>query len=206
MRRGRSAARAEQLFDDIDAVSSDGSRPAAGSQWMRPKHGHPVRRSMLARPSANSAGSPLNLFTAKPTIRAASSGSRTARVPTRAAITPPRSMSPTRQTGTPAARAKPMLAMSSGLRVPTTRPCTTTCERRSECGFRSTRLKSRCGSSPAARACKACARPISPPSAQTAALLDMFCGLNGATRMPRRRASRHSPATMTDLPTFEPVP
>ena len=31
----------------------------------------------------------------------------------------------------------------------------------------------------AARACSAWARPISPPSAVTAALFDMFCGLNG---------------------------
>ena len=39
---------------------------------------------------------------------------------------------------------------------------------------------------PAARACSAWARPISPPSAVTAALFDMFCGLNGRTRRPRR--------------------
>ena len=63
-----------------------------------------------------------------------------------------------------------------------------------------------CGASPQARACSACARPISPPSAVTAALLDMFCGLNGATDRPRRRAARQSPATSIDLPTFEPVP
>ncbi len=37
------------------------------------------------------------------------------------------------------------------------------------------------GSTPQARACSACARPISPPSAVTAALLLMFCGLNGRT-------------------------
>ena len=57
-----------------------------------------------------------------------------------------------------------------------------------------------------ALACKACARPISPPSSVTAALLDMFCGLNGATRRPRLTAARHSPATRIDLPTLEPVP
>ncbi len=62
------------------------------------------------------------------------------------------------------------------------------------------------GASPAASACSACARPISPPSAVTAALFDMFCGLNGATDRPRARAARHSPATSIDLPTFEPVP
>ena len=42
------------------------------------------------------------------------------------------------------------------------------------------------GGSRQARACSAWARPISPPSAVTAALFDMFCGLNGATRRPRR--------------------
>ena len=41
------------------------------------------------------------------------------------------------------------------------------------------------GGTPAARACNAWARPISPPSAATAALFDMFCGLNGRTRSPR---------------------
>jgi len=42
------------------------------------------------------------------------------------------------------------------------------------------------GSVPQARACNAWARPISPPSAVTAALFDMFCGLNGRTLSPRR--------------------
>jgi hypothetical protein len=34
----------------------------------------------------------------------------------------------------------------------------------------------------------------------------MFCGLNGATLIPRRRQARASPATKSDLPTFEPAP
>ena len=62
------------------------------------------------------------------------------------------------------------------------------------------------GATSAARACNAWARPISPPSAVTAALLDMFCGLNGRTFRPRRVSARASPATITDLPTSEPVP
>ena len=45
----------------------------------------------------------------------------------------------------------------------------------------------------AARACSACARPISPPSAVTAALFDMFCGLNGRTLRPRRVKARAKP-------------
>ncbi|CAK0777649.1 hypothetical protein WCLP8_590003 [uncultured Gammaproteobacteria bacterium] len=40
----------------------------------------------------------------------------------------------------------------------------------------------------------------------TAALFDMFCGLNGRTLKPRRTKARHSPATSSDLPTLEPVP
>src|SRR5258708_17509573 len=63
-----------------------------------------------------------------------------------------------------------------------------------------------CASTPAACACSACARPISPPSIVTAALFDMFCGLKGSTRCPRRVAARASPATTSDLPTSEPAP
>src|SRR3954452_4223920 len=67
-------------------------------------------------------------------------------------------------------------------------------------------LKRTLGSRPAARACTACARPISPPSTVTAELLDMFCALNGATRMPLRAKSRHRPATTIDLPASDVVP
>src|SRR5690348_70332 len=62
------------------------------------------------------------------------------------------------------------------------------------------------GGTRAARACSAWARPISPPSSVTAALFDMFCGLNGRTARPRRLSARPSPATSSDLPTSEPVP
>ena len=62
------------------------------------------------------------------------------------------------------------------------------------------------GGTRAARAWRACARPISPPSAVTAALFDMFCGLNGITVRPRRTKARARPATSVDLPTLEPVP
>src|SRR6266849_648560 len=58
----------------------------------------------------------------------------------------------------------------------------------------------------AARACRAWARPISPPSAVTAALFDMFCGLNGRTLRPRSAKARAKPATISDLPTSDPVP
>ena len=98
-------------------ASSAGSSAAAGAHGITPKHGQPVRRAMKDTPASNSVGSPRNLLTANPTISAASSGSSTTRVPTSAAITPPRSMSPRRHTGTPAARAKPMFAMSPARRL-----------------------------------------------------------------------------------------
>ena len=59
---------------------------------------------------------------------------------------------------------------------------------------------------PAAAACTAMLRAISPPSEVTAALLLMFCALNGATRMPRRAAIRQSAVTSVLLPTDEAVP
>src|SRR5258708_10497559 len=62
------------------------------------------------------------------------------------------------------------------------------------------------GSSPHASACAACARPISPPPGQTAALFDMFCDLKGATRTPARAKARHSAVTTTLLPTSDAVP
>src|SRR4051794_18110485 len=90
--------------------------------------------------------------------------------------------------------------------LPDTRPHSTICAAPSDCGFSSTGFMSLTGTVPQARACKACARPISPPSSVTAALFDMFCGLNGRTLRPRRVKARPSPATSSDLPTSEPVP
>ena len=73
--------------------------------------------AMVAMPSAKRVGSPRKRLTMKAFIRAASAGSRTACVPTRLAMTPPRSMSPMRTTGVSVARAKPMLAMSLARRL-----------------------------------------------------------------------------------------
>ena len=210
----------------------------------------PVRAAISAMPSAKSAGSPRKRLTMKAFMSSASAGSRTARVPTRLAMTPPRSMSPISTTGTCAARAKPMLAMSPARRLtsealpaPSTRTrsaCAgeaavavedggeqgglagagrrgrrrwrgrgrgaTTWAPTALCGFRRTGFMSTVGGTRAARACRAWARPISPPSAVTAALFDMFCGLNGRTRRPRSAKARARPATISDLPTSEPVP
>ncbi len=85
-------------------------------------------------------------------------------------------------------------------------PWMMTCAFLSVVGFNSTGLKSVCGGSPQASACSACARPISPPSTVTAELSAMFCGLNGATFIPRRFRMRHSAATSVDLPASEVVP
>src|SRR6266851_1384112 len=57
-----------------------------------------------------------------------------------------------------------------------------------------------CGLMRAAIACTYCARPISSPSGVTAALLLMFCALNGATRTPWLARWRHSAVTRNDLP------
>src|SRR6516164_7091714 len=87
-----------------------------------------------------------------------------------------------------------------------TLPWTTTCAPISLCGLSRTGFMCTLGGTPDARACRAWARPISPPSSVTAALFDMFCGLNGRTRSPRSAKARARPATMSDLPTSEPVP
>src|SRR5262245_48568854 len=60
------------------------------------------------------------------------------------------------------------------------------------------------GSTPAASACSACERPL--PSAQTAALFDMFWALNGATLIPRRAKIRHKAATIMLFPAEDDVP
>ncbi len=228
--------------------SSAGSRCAAWSHGTTPRHGQLVRRSISRTPSAKRVRSPRKRLITKLVTRAASAGSSTTRVPTSAAMAPPRSMSASRQTGASTRRAKPMLAMSfrrrlvsAGLPAPSTTtrsdraasrsklsstgrrraprrsrkspagqvaatlPRTTTCAAPSDSGFSSTGFMSADGGSPAARAWRACARPISPPPGHAAALFDMFCGLNGVTARPRRRATRQSPVTTVDLPACEPV-
>ena len=81
-----------------------------------------------------------------------------------------------------------------------------TCATVSLLGFSSTGFMSLWGGRRAAWACTAWARPISPPSIATAELSAMFCGLNGATRTPRRTSTRHRAATSVLLPASEVVP
>ena len=94
------------------SASSAGSLRASSKCGTRPNARQPVWRAIVSMPSAKSDGSPRNRLTMKPRIRAASCGSTTCFVPTRLAMTPPRSMSPISTTGAFAARAKPILAMS----------------------------------------------------------------------------------------------
>ena len=67
-------------------------------------------------------------------------------------------------------------------------------------------LKSISGSTLAAIACKACARPISPPSFVTALLSAIFCGLKGATFTPRLANTLQRAATKVLLPASDVVP
>src|SRR5271156_5574090 len=62
------------------------------------------------------------------------------------------------------------------------------------------------GVNPQASDCTACARPISPPSKVTQALLDMFCALKGATRTPWPRSHAQNAVVIQLLPAPEPQP
>ena len=95
-----------------------GRKPARLREMRHEPERRPTRVPLDGRmPSAKSEGSPRKRLTMKPTIFAASAASITALVPTICAITPPRSMSPTSATGTSAACAKPILAMSPWRRL-----------------------------------------------------------------------------------------
>ena len=83
---------------------------------------------------------------------------------------------------------------------------TTSWLRRSLPGLSSTGFMAASAGIPAAAACIACARPISAPSGATIELLDMFCALNGATRIPWRASHRQIPAVSTDFPASDVVP
>ncbi|CAM5432165.1 hypothetical protein STANM309S_04968 [Streptomyces tanashiensis] len=82
----------------------------------------------------------------------------------------------------------------------------TTWLERSLPGLSSTGFIRAVGSTRAACACMACARPISAPSRVTKEFRDMFCPLNGATLMPCRTSQRQMPAVTTLLPASDVVP
>src|SRR5690554_2729440 len=85
-------------------------------------------------------------------------------------------------------------------------PWMITCDPMSVVGLSNTGFMSVCGANPQAWACTAWARPISPPSAVTAELSAMFCGLKGATDSPWRFSQRHSAVTSVLLPASDVVP
>ena len=108
-------------------ASSAGSRTRSWHQVTTPIDGQPVRVCTSRMPLLNRSTLPRNLLMRKPWMSARSDSDSTTLVPTSEAMTPPRSISPARITGTPAASANPMLAMSpvrrlvsAGLPAPST--------------------------------------------------------------------------------------
>src|SRR5215211_351502 len=92
------------------------------------------------------------------------------------------------------------LAFAQGL------PRTTTCVVRSAEGLSRIGFMATSGSTIAAEAWEAWARPISAPSRVTKELSAMFWALNGATLTPSRASQRQMPATTTLFPASEWVP
>ena len=115
-RRGTAILMGPPLRLATSITSSAGSFHASANHGMIPSGVQLVAFWIIVIPSANKVGSPRNLLMPKPRMRAQSSLGNTAWVPTSCAITPPRSMSPIRTTGTFAADAKPMFAMSPARR------------------------------------------------------------------------------------------
>ena len=111
------AASARTSPEPTSNASSRGRRAAPSNQGTTPKSAMPVRSATMARPSSNRAGSPRNLLTTKPRVSARSASDSRFQVPTSCAITPPRSISPIRTTGTFAASANPILAISAARRL-----------------------------------------------------------------------------------------
>ena len=102
---------------DSRASESSASSQRPGAQGSTPSTGRPVRLVIMSRPGSSSSRAPRNLLITNPEMSAWSAGSSSATVPYSAANEPPRSMSVTTTTGRPAARARPMLAMSVARRL-----------------------------------------------------------------------------------------
>ena len=116
-KRGTAILMAPPARVAISITSSAGSFQASANHGNTPSDAHPVCSAMAVMPSSKSDTSPRNLLIAKPVILLRSWVGRTAWVPTICAITPPRSMSPIKITGTSAASAKPILAISPERRL-----------------------------------------------------------------------------------------
>ena len=100
-------ARDPRAFHDPNVSASSPSSHTSDRYGMTPKTGSPVRDSTTSRPGRSRSTSPRNLLTIHPARAPRSSSSSNAHDPYIDASTPPRSMSPTTTTGSPAARANP---------------------------------------------------------------------------------------------------
>ena len=116
-RRGTAIFIAPPARVAISITSSAGNFQASANHGKTPSVAHPVCSAIAVMPSSKSDTSPRNLLIAKPVIRLRSWLDSTACVPTICAITPPRSMSPIKITGTLAVSAKPILAISPARRL-----------------------------------------------------------------------------------------
>ena len=96
----------------ISMTSSAGNFQASENQGKTPRFCQLVCFSIAVTPPSNSETSPRNLLMANPLILIRSLSGSTIFVPTICAITPPRSISPIKITGTLAASAKPIFAIS----------------------------------------------------------------------------------------------
>ena len=101
----------------MSIMSSAGNFHASANHGNTPRLRQPVPCLIAVMPSSKSVTSPRNLLIAKPVMRSRSSDDKTTWVPTICAITPPRSISPINTTGTFAASAKPILAISLARRL-----------------------------------------------------------------------------------------
>ena len=118
-RRSERAVRRRRRTRLASRAASSAGRRAAGGEPRHQAEGRPGRcaRAIAVTAVVEQARVAAELVDDEAADARRSSASSTAMVPTRLAITPPRSMSPTRTTGTSAATAKPMLAMSPARRL-----------------------------------------------------------------------------------------
>ncbi len=127
------------------AASSAGKSRTLARCGTSPSGCQPVLLATKSIPSANRVGSPRIRLTTKPLIRAASSAGSTTCVPTRLAITPPRSISPTSTTGACTACAKPILAISCLRRLTSEAEPAPSTRTTSACAIRFLKLAKTCG-------------------------------------------------------------
>src|SRR5574341_1084314 len=106
---------------------------------------------------------------------------------------------------TPKARSLNVSYRSGDIR-PSGRPMTTTWQPALASGFGRIGFISTRGLTPAASACTACERPISPPSGVENEFRAIFCALNGATAYPSREKRRQRAVQRRLFPTLEAVP